>query len=215
MSTNHALEVQLRTVAGKKVKDLRQAGLLPAVVYGKDVEAIAVQVDERTFGNVYRKVGHSALIDLQIPGQPKQAAFVHDVQRHPVSRAIMHADLRVVDLKVAITTSVPIVLTGETELIARGDAVVNQSLMEIELHALPGDLPHNIEIDISGLDSLEKNIHVSDIAATGNYTIVTDPEAVIVSLTQVRAAVEAEEEEETAVEPELVRKEQEEQDEEE
>lgn len=211
MATNYALDVQLREVLGKKVKHLRHEGLIPATVYGKGFAPVSIQVDERTFLGVYRKVGRTALIDLHIPGQAKQAAFVHAVQRHPVSRAIIHADFRVVDLKVAMTSAIPVVLVGKSLLVERGDAIVNQALAELEVHALPANLPQHLEIDISDLDSFDKHIYVRDLPTSLTYEIVTEAEELVVSLTSVRAAVAAEEEEAPApAEPELIRKEQEE-----
>jgi large subunit ribosomal protein L25 len=214
MSEKHSLSVQRRSVTGKHVKHLRTQGLLPATVYGKGVDPVSIQLDERTFFNVYRRVGHTSLVDLQIEGEKKQqSAFVHVVQRHPVTRAIVHADFRVVDLKVAINAEVPLHLIGESPLVERGDAVVNQMLQMLEVHALPANIPSSIEIDVSGLDSLDKSIYVRDLAEGKDYEIITDNEEVIVSLTEVRARRTEEEEEEEAAEaaePELIRREQEE-----
>jgi large subunit ribosomal protein L25 len=209
MSENFSLDVQLRTVRGKKVKYLRNQGLLPATVYGKGVDPVSIQVDGKTFYNLYRKAGQTSLIEIVIPGQRKKlSTFVHDVQRHPVTRSIIHADFRAVDLKVALTAEVPINLIGTSPLVERGDAVLNQSLNQIEVHALPANIPSYIEVDVSGLDSFDKNIHVSDLPAGDDYEIVTSEEELVVSLSQVRAAVEEEEEEEAApAEPELVREE--------
>jgi large subunit ribosomal protein L25 len=212
MSENFSLDVQLRTVRGKKVKYLRDQGLLPATVYGKGVDPVSIQVDGKTFYNLYRKAGQTSLIEIAIPGQRKKlSTFVHDIQRHPVTRSIIHADFRAVDLKVAINAEVPINLIGTSPLVERGDAVLNQSLSQLEVHALPANIPSYIEVDVSDLDSLDKNIHVSELPRGVDYEIVTDDEEVIVSLSQVRAAVEEEEEEEEAAptEPELVREERE------
>ena len=209
MSTQHSLALQRRTVIGKKVKYLRNEGLLPATVYGKGVEPVSVQVDERTFFQVYRKVGQSALIELTIPGLPMQSAFVQDIQRHPVSRQIIHADLRVVDLKVEMTTDVPIHLVGISPLVEKDDAVLNASLQAITVRALPANVPSQIEIDVSVLDSLDKSIHVADLPRGDDYEILTDDEEVIVTLTQTRMAAELEQEEaeEEEGQPELIRRE--------
>ncbi len=212
MSTEHSLALQRRTVIGKKVKYLRNEGLLPITVYGKGVEPVSVQVDERAFFQVYRKVGQSSLIELTIPGLPMQSAFVQDIQRHPVSRRIIHADLRVVDLKVEMTTDVPIHLVGISPLVEKDDAVLNPSLQAITVRALPANVPSQIEVDVSVLDSLDKSIHVADLPRGDDYEILTDDEEVIVTLTQTRMAAEIEEEEaeEEEGQPELIRREEEE-----
>jgi large subunit ribosomal protein L25 len=202
MSTRLSLDAQPRTVVGKSVKYLRQQGLLPAVVYGKETAPISIQLDDRTFNLTYRKAGHTSLIDLQIPGQGELAAFVQDVQRHPVTRAIMHADFRVVDLKVVIGAEVPIYLTGTSELLENGQAVMNQTLAQLEVRALPANIPSYLEIDVSSLESFDQSLTVQDIPVTGNFEVVTDPETVVASLTPVRARAEAEEAEEEAAEGE-------------
>ncbi len=220
MSTNLSLDLELRSVTGKEVKYLRTAGILPAVVYGKGVGPFSVQVDEKVFFNVYRKAGRSTLVELTIPGQPKQSAYIQDIQRHPVSRSITHADFRVVDLKVAITADIPIHISGTAEPVEKGDAVVNQALSQISVHGLPGDLPSYIDVDISPLDSTDKSILVSDLETGGKFEVLTDPEEVVVTLTETRMAKEleaeeAEAEEAAPSEPELIREERKEEDEEE
>jgi large subunit ribosomal protein L25 len=207
MANKINLELESRTVVGKKVNRLRRAGVLPATVYGKGVGPFTVQISARGFNEAYRRAGKTTLVDLTIPGQPVQSAFIHSLQRHPVSRAILHADFLVVDLKTEISVEIPVHLIGTSELVERGDATLNQVLNTLNVRALPAELPSYIEVDISVLDSMEKSIHVRDLAALEHGEIVTDQDELIVSLSQSRP--EEEEpvvEEETGVaEPELLR----------
>jgi large subunit ribosomal protein L25 len=208
MADRIKLELENRTVIGKKVNRLRREGILPATVYGKGVGPFAVQLDARGFSDVYRHAGRTALVDLAIPGQQSQAAFIHSLQRHPVTRAIMHADFLVVDLKVEVTVEVPIHIVGESELINLGDATLNQVLTALDVRALPAELPPYIEVDISELDSMDKSIRVRDITLSGKGVIVTPEDELVVSLTPARVEEEEEvvaEEEAEAAEPELVR----------
>ncbi|MEO7911961.1 MAG: 50S ribosomal protein L25 [Roseiflexaceae bacterium] len=204
MADKIKLEFESRTVVGKKVNRLRRAGVLPATVYGKGVGPFTVQISARGFNEAYRRAGKTTLVDLTIPGQPVQSAFIHSLQRHPVSRAILHADFLVVDLKIEISVEVPVHLIGEVELVERGDATLNQVLSTLNVRALPAELPSYIEVDISVLDSMEKSIHVRDIAALEHGEIVTDPDELVVSLSQSRPEEVVEEVPDTA-EPELVR----------
>jgi large subunit ribosomal protein L25 len=207
MADKIKLELENRTVVGKKVNRLRRAGILPATVYGKGVGPFTVQISTRGFNEVYRRAGKTTLVDVTIPGQPVQSAFIHSLQRHPVSRAILHADFLVVDLKIEISVEVPIHIVGESELIERGDATLNQVLNTLNVRALPAELPSYIEVDISVLDSMEKSIHVRDIAALEHGAIVNDDDELIVSLSQSRPEEEEEVVEEVTgeAEPELVR----------
>jgi len=216
MADKVRLALDQRTVTGKKVNRLRRDGILPATVYGKGVGPINVQVDARTFSNIYRHAGRTTLVELEIPGQPTHSAFIHALQRHPVSRAVIHADFHVVDLLIEITVAVPIHIVGVSPLVERGDATLNQVLTALEVHALPTDLPPNIEVDIGGLDGFEKAIHVRDIQFDGKGTIVTPEDELVVGLTPARIEEEeevAEEVEETPAEPELVREKREEEEE--
>lgn len=205
-----ALDLEMRTVVGKAVKRLRADGLLPATVYGRGVGPFSVQMNARSFLNTFKSAGRTSLIELHMPGQPMQAAFVQDIQRHPVTREILHVDLRVVDLKRTVDIEVPVVTVGESPLVKQGVALVNHGLERVMVHALPAELPQNIEVDISILDSLDKSIFVRDLPPNPHYSYVTDGDEMIVSLTPIRAAMEpeAEEAEEAAPsEPELVRRE--------
>ncbi|HEU4322047.1 MAG TPA: 50S ribosomal protein L25 [Roseiflexaceae bacterium] len=207
MSEKQSLTLEQRTLVGKKVNRLRRAGIIPATVYGKGVGPFAVQVNARTFNALFRKAGKTSLVELSIPGQPIQSAFIHAIQRHPVTREIMHADFWVMDLKTEISVEVPVHLVGESPLAARGDAVINHTLNTVTVHALPADVPQYVEADVSVLDGLDKNVHVRDLVIPGGKaTILTDGDQVAVSITPART--EAEESptgDEAPAEPELVR----------
>jgi large subunit ribosomal protein L25 len=200
------LELEQRTLTGKKVNRLRREGLLPATVYGKGVGPFTVQLNGHTFSDAYRRAGRTGLIDLAIPGQSGVSAFVHNLQRHPVTRTIQHVDFLAVDLRVEVTVDVPVHIVGEPEIVRRGDAILNQVLTALAVHALPANIPSFIEIDISGLDSLDKSIHVSDITLPTQGAIVTPADELVVSLTPARPEEEeVVEEEAEEAEPELVR----------
>ena len=204
-TTSHTLEVQHRTTTGKHVKHLRTQGLIPATLYGKGLNPQNIQVNDRAFHLVYRQTGRTALIDLLLDGRTI-SVFVQDVQRHPLSRSIIHIDFKVVNLQVAVHVEVPVVATGASPLVARGDALLNHALEHVMVEALPNALPQHIEVDVSSLNSMEKSIQVRDLAASGSYKILTDADAVLFSLNQLRAVPAAESMEGTPPEPELIRK---------
>jgi large subunit ribosomal protein L25 len=213
MTETISLDAQVRDVVGKQVKRLRQQGLLPATAYGKDFGPLSLQINEKTFSAIYRDAGKTTLLNLKIAGQKPQKALIYDVQRHPVKRDIIHADFRVVDLKVEMDAEVPILLVGESPLVERDDAVLNSGITSVVVHALPEDIPHHIEVDISQLDSLDKVIYVSDLASQAGFTFQTPADTLVVTLTQTRAAEAEEEEEQEEIsmdEPALIRKEREE-----
>jgi large subunit ribosomal protein L25 len=207
MADKITLALENRTLTGKKVNRLRREGILPATVYGKGVGPFAVQVNARAFSDTLRHAGRTALVEIEIPGQKSQSAFIHVLQRHPVTRAIIHADFLVVDLRTEITVAIPLHIVGESELVERGDALLNQVLTTLDVRALPAELPHAIDVDISGLDSFDKGVYVRDIKLEGKGTIETPEDELVVSLTPARVEEEevVEEVEEEPAEPELVR----------
>jgi large subunit ribosomal protein L25 len=134
-----------------------------------------------------------------------------------VTRTIIHADFRVVDLRIEITVAIPIHVVGESELVERGDALLNQVLTTVDVRALPAELPHTLDVDISGLDSFDKAIYVRDIKLEGKGTIETPEDELVISLTPARVEEEEEEvaeAEEAPAEPELVREQREDEEEE-
>lgn len=212
------LDVENRTLFGKKVNRLRRSGILPATVYGKGVGPFSVQLGAHEFEQLYKRAGRTSLIEINIPGQKKQSAFVHAIQRHPVRRDVIHVDFRAVDLQTPITVAVPIHFVNEPELAKRGDAIVNHQLTSLEIRTLPTDVPPYVEIDMSHLDSFDKSLHVSDIALPAKVELITTAETIVASLSPVQLVEEEEEAVEAAeegAEPELVREREEEEEEEE
>lgn len=200
------LEAKLRNVTGKKVKTLRAQGWLPATIYGKGIEPLTVQIDDKVFNKTYRSTGRSAVIELNIPGKSRQSTFVQNIQRHPVTRNILHAEFRVVDLKVATDVEVPITLVGESPVVKRNDGIINHVMHSITVNALPNDLPQHIEVDVGALDRLDKTIYVRNLPSSNIYNYVADPDDIVVTLSGSRmtAEPEAEEEETEAEEAEAV-----------
>ncbi len=210
MSSELVLNIQTRNVVGKKVKLLRRQGLVPATVYGKGFSPLSVQVDGRSFERVYRTAGKTSLVELTIDGAQKKSVFVRDIQRHPVTRTIIHADFHVVDLKAELTADVPITIVGSSVLVDRGDAIIQQGLHTLHVHALPSDLPHHIVVDISILEGFDSSIFVRDIPANAHYTILDAPDEMVVTLTPTRRVAEGEEDTAASgAEPVLIRKERE------
>jgi len=185
------LTLEPRTVTGKNVKRLRKAGLVPASICGKGVQTETFQLDAKTFGTVYQKVGRSALIDLQLP-TGMRSAFVRQVQRNPVTGQFLHVDFRIVDLRVEIVADVRIVAVGENPLLERGAGVLSLPNPTLHVRALPGDLPQNIEIDISRITDFNTVLHVRDLDLGSKVQVLTPEDEAIASITASRMAAEEE-----------------------
>ncbi|MFN7472737.1 MAG: 50S ribosomal protein L25 [Roseiflexaceae bacterium] len=175
------IKLQKRAVIGKKVNNLRKAGILPATVYGKHLAPINVQTELRSFMPLMKAAGRTNLVTLHIDGEAPIAAFVHTYQRHPVSRTIIHVDFHAVDLNETVEVDVPVHMTGASIMVTRGDALLN-NVTSLRVKALPTNLPSSLTVDISVLDSLEKAIHVSDIVLPAGATIIGNGGDLVVGL---------------------------------
>jgi len=199
-----AIELNLskRTVTGKKVAGLRKAGVLPATVYGKHLAPISVQADAREFTAVMKAAGRTSLVTLNVAGEEAITAFIHSYQRHPVSRAVIHVDFHAVDMSETVEIDVPVHMQGVSPLVHRGDALYNH-VNTLRVRALPGNLPSEIRVDVSILDTFDKSIHISDIKLAG-ATIIGNANDLVVGLAQTGRG-DASATATTAAEPELVR----------
>lgn len=195
------LMAEPRTVHGKKVKRLRRDGLVPGVVYGPVVdETVSVSVNNRVFSKFFMQHGHSTIFTLKWDGG-SQPVLIREVQHDPVRQDILHVDFFAPNMNVLLRQSVPLTLHNHVEVEAGG--VMQTILTEIEVEALPSDLPHEIAADISGLVSVGDSIHVSDLEAPEGVTIITDDSELIASVIVEAAPIEDEDVEEEGLEGEI------------
>ncbi len=179
-----------RTVVGKKVAQLRKDGVLPVTVYGKHLAPITAQTDSRSFAPLLKQAGRTNLVTLHIEGEQPLQAFIHSVQRHPVSRSVIHVDFHAVSMNETVDVEVPVVLLGVSPLVHRGDAIYNLGTT-VKVRALPNNLPSALEVDVTGLDSVEKSILVRDIVLPANVSLMSSGDELVVSLTATRRGATA------------------------
>lgn len=175
------LVVEKRKVFGKKVKKLRKEGIFPANIYGKDVKSLAVQLPYKEFENVFKEARETGLVDLQIDSQVRPV-LIHNVQLDYLTQTPVHADFYQVNLKEKVKTMVPLVLTGEAKAVSDKIGIVLQPLSEVEIEALPTDLPENIEVNVEHLAQIDEQITVDSLKVPAGVTILTDKEQVVVKI---------------------------------
>jgi large subunit ribosomal protein L25 len=181
MAKNMQLQAKKRTIFGKKIKTLRKDGQLPGNIYGGHIASQAIALDAIEFKKMYKQAGETDLIDLQVEGEDKaRPTLIDQVQFHPLTREILHVDMRQVNLKEKITATVGVELIGESKAQALGAVIVTLK-DELEVEALPTDLPHAFEIDITTLENIGDAITVADLKVdTSKVKVLAEPEEILV-----------------------------------
>lgn len=179
-----SLNADERKILGKKVKVLRRDGFLPAHVYGKGVDSESVTVAQKEFAKIFDVAGETGLIDLKIGSEKVRPVLIRDVQYDPILSTPVHIDFYQVNLLEKVKVPVPVVLIGEEpEAVHLGEAIVLQTLNEVEVEALPTDLVENIEVDQSTLKAIDDAITVADLKYDREkLTILAEPEEIVVKL---------------------------------
>ena len=157
------LQAKKRNILGKKVKSLRYEGDIPAVVYGKNIESTPLRFDLNDFTKVYDESGESSIIVLHIEGESPKKVLIAGVQKDPCTEAIIHADLRQVNLKEKITAEVSINFVGEPSIVKSGQGITLPLINEVEITCLPTDLPAAITVDITNLTKVGDTLHIKDL----------------------------------------------------
>ena len=173
------LKATKRDVTGKQVKALRRAGLLPAVIYGRHVEPIAISLDAHTTGLVFAKLTSSTLVTLDVEGT-EYAALVREKQRNFIKGVLTHIDFLALDLTEKIRTKVRLTYVGVSSAVKDYSAVLVHRTDALEVECLPADLPERITVDISSIKEIGNNIHVRDIAVPPNVTVLDDADDIVI-----------------------------------
>ncbi len=181
-----------REVFGKKLRTVRKAGDVPAIVYGQEKEPEPVTVNAHEFTKIYARAGHNTIIDLKIDQDASDNVLIQDVATDPINGDITHADFYRVNMSQAIRTSVPIHFVGDAPAVYQDEGTLLTNIEEVEVETLPAKLPANIEVDISSLDDFEKAIHISDLKVPEGVEILDDPEELVCKVDPPRSEEELE-----------------------
>lgn len=173
------LKAESRKQTGRKVKNLRKEGILPGNVFGKKIKSESVQVVLKDFEEVYKKVGETGLVTLLV-GTDKKPVLIHNLQTNPVSDEPVHIDFLQVDLKEKVTAQVPVELVGESPAEKQALGTVVQQMKEVEVEALPTDLPDKFEVNVETLAEVDQAIYVKDLKVDkSKVEVKEDGEAIV------------------------------------
>lgn len=191
------LKAKVRMELGRGVKELRKKGLMPAVVYGEGLKTKSISLQIKDFEKTHRIAGESALIKLRIEDSETKKSeeynvLIHDIASHPLKGHPLHADLYAVRMDKILRTKIPLMFTGESPAVKNEGGVLVKVVHELEIEALPKDLPHELKIDISPLETLEQKLFVKDIQVPPGVKILASAEEVVVLVEAPRSQEELE-----------------------
>ncbi len=186
------LEVQQRNAFGKQsARDLRKEGGVPAVLYGRAQDTVAIQLDARTFRQFLRTYGENVIINMEVSAGNTETVIIKEIQRHPVDKQrLIHADFIRISLDEPVTSAVPVVLVGNPLGVQEG-GVLEFPLRQVSLHCLPMQIPNEITIDVGHLD-IGDAVHVSELTLDEEIDILDEPERIIATVSQPRIQLEDE-----------------------
>jgi large subunit ribosomal protein L25 len=176
------LSVKTREKFGKAVKALRREGLIPAELYGHGAKNVHLSVPMKEFVKVFKEAGMNTVVMLLME-KNKKPAIIYDVMRDAVTDEVAHIDFYEVRMDEKIRAKVPLEFTGEASAVKEKGAVLNKSMTEIEVEALPQDLPHRLTVDLSPLDDLNKSIYVRDIVVPRGVAVLIGGETALATAT--------------------------------
>lgn len=192
ISNGMKLEAQIREIKGKKVNSLRKEDKIPAILYGwKEKESKPLVINLKQFKKLWREAGESGVVELKV-GDENKNVLIQDVQINPIDNEPIHVDFFAVDMDKSVVVSVPFLFEGESPIVKSGGILV-KVMHEVEVEALPKDLPSEIIVNISKLVSFEDKITVADLSVSEGVKINADPEETIALVEEPREEEEIKE----------------------
>ncbi|MCA9847566.1 MAG: 50S ribosomal protein L25 [Dehalococcoidia bacterium] len=187
-----AYQVQPRTVVGKAVSKLRREGTLPASIYGRGLESVAVQLPYVVARDLMNAHGYNSLINVQVEGESKpRPVVVKQVDQNPVTRELWHVDFYQVDLTRKISGPVPVHFVGESPAVRDLGGIFVMHADSVEVEALPADMPEALEVSLDSLTDFDTYLYAKDIQTGAGVTVISDPEHLLAAITRPRIVAEA------------------------
>ena len=186
------LNVQTRKILGKKVKALREQGLIPAELYGHKLDNLHLTVPKKEFSKIFKEAGESTVIKLKTEDKEFNV-LIHDIDKNALTDEINHIDFYAVKKGEKIKVRAPLRFIGESAAVKEKGAILIKAVHELEIEALPDDLLHHIEVDISKLIDLNMSILVKDLKINPKVKVSANPETVIASVIEQKEEVVVEE----------------------
>lgn len=176
------LTLDVETREAGSARSLRAKGSVPAVFYGPKEQATAIAVDARKLEAIWRQAGQTSVVTLHGIGDDKET-LIRDVQEHPVTGALLHADFYVLEKGKKVRISVPLEFSGVAPAEKAGH-IISKAMHELEIEVAPAELPHHLTVDLTKLADIGTHITAADIALPPSATLVTDADEIVASATE-------------------------------
>jgi large subunit ribosomal protein L25 len=184
------LNVSTREIKGKKTKMLRRSGITPANIYGHGIDSIPLQVDTKQLKLTLAQAGKTDLISLKIDDSKSlKKVLVRDIQKNPLTDEPLHVDFYQVKMTETLKADIPLAFFGEAPVLKRKNVSLLHLMDTVLVEALPDALPHNLEVDLSSLEDPDQAIYIKDITISDDVTLLSDPESMVVKVTETRREV--------------------------
>ncbi len=174
---------------GTNMSESRKKGEIPAVFYGAKSETTPILISNVEFKKIWHKAGESSAVSIAMP-EGNVDVLIHEVQTHPVTDEPIHVDFLAIDMNKKIKVKVALDFDGVSGAVKSGVGTLVKVLHEVEIEALPKDLPHNLTVDISKLAALGDQIFVSDIKLPAGVVVINAPTDVVASVAEQKEEVE-------------------------
>lgn len=178
-----------------KLDSIRNNGMIPAVVYGARMENTLISVPSVLFTKLFKIAGETSTIVLEIAGETEKEkatkvdVLIHEIQADPIRGFPIHIDFLAIDMNKEITVSVPVEFTGIETAEKASSGVLVKVIHEVEVEALPKNMPHEIIVDVSSLVAIDDQIHISDIKLSNGVKILANADEVVALLASVKEEV--------------------------
>ena len=168
----------------EKLNILRNKGLLPAVLYGPKIKNFSLQLNEKEFEKLFKQAGKSSLISLEIEGKKEKfLVLIHDFQKDPLKGNFIHIDFYQPALDEETEATVPLEFIGEARAVKELSGTLVKNISEVEVKALPQNLPHEIKVDISCLKTFDDTVLIKDLIIAKEVKIIKEPQEIVALVT--------------------------------
>jgi len=174
-----SLSAKIRKDLKKKVRNLREKGILPGVLYGPGLENVLLEIDLKEFEKVFESAGESSLIKLLVD-KKEYLVLVHALEFDALTQKPIHVDFYQPKLDEEIKVTVPLVFEGESPAVKELSGTLIKNIHELEIKALPQKLPHEIKVSVEGLKTFEDNILIKDLEIPEGVKIEKEPDEIVV-----------------------------------